>query len=236
MSLFCAISGQPPLTPVLSTKSGHVYEKHLVLKYLNDNEGRDPVTGEALSVDDLVEIKTGELVGRATRRGSVRDIKGIADTDGVEALAPDELDCSRICIIYETPHIMCCMAASLSPGDHPHETTACLRAALERVFSNDDCLAQPRSYPASVHRTDSISPSSAAPSAPSAPPRAPTFTSVPSLLHTLQSEWDSTMLECLELRRAGEELRQELSHALYKEDAAMRVLARLTRERDEARE
>lgn len=44
------------------------------------------------------------------------------------------------------------------------------------------------------------------------------------------------MLECLELRRQGAELRQELSHALYKEDAAMRVLARVTRERDEARE
>lgn len=44
------------------------------------------------------------------------------------------------------------------------------------------------------------------------------------------------MLECLELRRQGAELRQELSHALYKEDAAMRVLARVSRERDEARE
>lgn len=44
------------------------------------------------------------------------------------------------------------------------------------------------------------------------------------------------MLECLELRRESSELRQELSHALYKEDAAMRVLARVTRERDEARE
>lgn len=76
----------------------------------------------------------------------------------------------------------------------------------------------------------------AAPGQPTAPPRAPTFTSVPSLLHTLQQEWDSTMLECLELRRESAELRQELSHALYKEDAAMRVLARVTRERDEARE
>lgn len=44
------------------------------------------------------------------------------------------------------------------------------------------------------------------------------------------------MLECLALRKQGSELRQELSHALYKEDAAMRVLARVTRERDEARE
>jgi pre-mRNA-processing factor 19 len=75
-----------------------------------------------------------------------------------------------------------------------------------------------------------------APSTPSAPPRPPTFTSVPSLLHVLQNEWDATMLECLELRRAGAELRQELSHALYKEDASLRVLARVARERDEARE
>lgn len=44
------------------------------------------------------------------------------------------------------------------------------------------------------------------------------------------------MLECLELRRQSAELRQELSHALYKEDAAGRVLARVMRERDEARE
>lgn len=44
------------------------------------------------------------------------------------------------------------------------------------------------------------------------------------------------MLECYELRKQNASLRQELSHALYKEDASMRVLARVTRERDEARE
>jgi len=43
------------------------------------------------------------------------------------------------------------------------------------------------------------------------------------------------MLEVFELRKASSALRQELSHALYKEDAAMRVLARTMRERDEAR-
>ncbi|BGP17823.1 hypothetical protein JCM10213_008377 [Rhodosporidiobolus nylandii] len=133
MSLFCALSGTQPLVPVVSTRSGQVYEKGLILKALNDNDGKDPVTGDELKEEDLVEIKT-------------------------------------------------------------------------------------------------------APGAPTAPPRAPTFTSVPSLLHTLQQEWDATMLECVELRRQGAELRQELSHALYKEDAAMRVLARVTRERDEARE
>ncbi|POY73405.1 hypothetical protein BMF94_3743 [Rhodotorula taiwanensis] len=133
MSLFCSISGTQPLHPVVSSKSGHVYEKDLILKALANNDGKDPITAEQLAEDDLIEVKT-------------------------------------------------------------------------------------------------------APGQPTAPPRAPTFTSVPSLLHTLQQEWDSTMLECLELRRESSELRQELSHALYKEDAAMRVLARVTRERDEARE
>ncbi|GAA5990215.1 hypothetical protein JCM10908_005877 [Rhodotorula pacifica] len=133
MSLFCSISGTQPLHPVVSSKSGHVYEKDLILKALANNEGKDPITAEQLAEEDLIEVKT-------------------------------------------------------------------------------------------------------APGQPTAPPRAPTFTSVPSLLHTLQQEWDSTMLECLELRRESQELRQELSHALYKEDAAMRVLARVTRERDEARE
>lgn len=87
-----------------------------------------------------------------------------------------------------------------------------------------------------IHLEHQLTPVSTAPSTPAAPPRPPTLTSVPSLLHVLQGEWDSTMLECLQLRREGAELRQELSHALYKEDAAMRVLARMTRERDEARE
>ncbi|GJN90393.1 hypothetical protein Rhopal_003404-T1 [Rhodotorula paludigena] len=133
MSLFCSISGTQPLHPVVSVKSGHVFERDLILKYLADNEGKDPISGEQLAQDELVDIKT-------------------------------------------------------------------------------------------------------APAQPTAPPRAPTFTSVPSLLHTLQQEWDATMLECLELRRQSAELRQELSHALYKEDAAGRVLARVMRERDEARE
>lgn len=61
MSLFCAISGQPPLHPVLSIKSGTVYEKSLIQKYLQDNAGKDPITGDQLQDDDLVDIKTGEL-------------------------------------------------------------------------------------------------------------------------------------------------------------------------------
>ena len=53
---FCAISGEPPQNPVVSKKSGHVYERRLIIKYITDN-GTDPVTGEKLEESDLVAVK-----------------------------------------------------------------------------------------------------------------------------------------------------------------------------------
>ncbi len=53
---FCAISGEPPQDPVISTKSGHIYERRLVQKYITEN-GTDPVTGEKLEESDLVSVK-----------------------------------------------------------------------------------------------------------------------------------------------------------------------------------
>ncbi|CCO27883.1 pre-mRNA-processing factor 19 [Rhizoctonia solani AG-1 IB] len=127
---FCAISGEPPQDPVISSKSGHIYERRLITKYIAEN-GTDPLTGEKLEEGDLLAVK-----------------------------------------------------------------------------------ASPKA----------------------APPRPPTLTSIPALLHTLQNEWDALMLETFALKQQYNSTRQELSHALYQGDAATRVVARLIKERDSARE
>ncbi|CEH17939.1 mRNA splicing factor [Ceraceosorus bombacis] len=127
--MFCAISGEPPAQPVISSKSGQLYEARLIRKYIDEN-GKDPITGEVLSHDDLIEVK-----------------------------------------------------------------------------------ASPRA----------------------AAPRPPTHSSIPSLLTSLQNEYDGLMMELFTLKKNYDEVRMELAHALYANDAANRVVARLISERDEAR-
>lgn len=67
-------------------------------------------------------------------------------------------------------------------------------------------------------------------------PRPPTLTSIPALLATFQNEWDALALETYNLREQLARTREELATALYQHDAAVRVVARLTKERDEARD
>jgi pre-mRNA-processing factor 19 len=67
-------------------------------------------------------------------------------------------------------------------------------------------------------------------------PRPPRHTSIPSLLGIFQSEWDALALETYRLREELKKTREELATALYQNDAAVRVVARVTRERDEARQ
>ncbi|PWN48956.1 WD40 repeat-like protein [Violaceomyces palustris] len=128
--MFCAISGEPPKNPVVSKLSGLVYEQRLIQKYIEQNS-KDPVTGDELSLEDLVEIKS--------------------------------------------------------------------------------------------------SPKAAA-------PRPPSHSSIPSLLTSLQNEYDAIILEAYTLKKQYDNLRQELAHALYANDASARVVARLIVERDQARE
>ncbi|KAL1955422.1 hypothetical protein VTO42DRAFT_8578 [Malbranchea cinnamomea] len=127
--MLCALSGEVPQVPVVSTKSGNVFEKRLIEAYIGEH-GKDPVTGEELSTADLLELKTARVVR----------------------------------------------------------------------------------------------------------PRPPTLTSIPALLSAFQEEWDALALETYTLRQTLAQTRQELSTALYQHDAAVRVIARLRKERDEARE
>ncbi|KAJ6144948.1 hypothetical protein N7470_008843 [Penicillium chermesinum] len=127
--MLCAISGEAPQVPVVSPKSGSLFEKRLIEAYIAEN-GKDPVNGEELAADELIEIKTQRVVR----------------------------------------------------------------------------------------------------------PRPPTLTSIPSLLSVFQEEWDATVLETYTLQQNLAQTRRELSTALYQHDAAVRVIARLTKERDEARD
>ena len=50
---------QPPQDPVVSSKSGHVYERRLITKYITDN-GTDPITGEKLEEADLISVNASK--------------------------------------------------------------------------------------------------------------------------------------------------------------------------------
>ena len=62
-----------------------------------------------------------------------------------------------------------------------------------------------------------------------------TLTNIPTIINKLQEDYDTLVLESYELKKNLLETRQELSHALYQYDASVRVIAKLLKERDEAR-
>mmetsp|Transcript_4042 Transcript_4042/g.5619 ORF Transcript_4042/g.5619 Transcript_4042/m.5619 type:complete len:511 (+) Transcript_4042:107-1639(+) len=59
--MHCAISGEVPEEPMVSIKSGHIFEKRLILKYLQ-SESKCPITGNDLGVDDLKPLQTNKAV------------------------------------------------------------------------------------------------------------------------------------------------------------------------------
>jgi hypothetical protein len=66
-------------------------------------------------------------------------------------------------------------------------------------------------------------------------PRPPQMTSIPAMLSMFQNEWDSMALQVYKLQQDLKQARQELSVALYQHDGAVRVIAQVASERDEAR-
>ena len=59
--MYCAVSGNAPEHPVVSTKSGHLFEQSVIEKYIAST-GKCPVTGEALGADDLLPLKVSSTV------------------------------------------------------------------------------------------------------------------------------------------------------------------------------
>lgn len=51
-----SVSGEVPQEPVVSKASGLLFEKRLIEKAIKD-QGKCPVTGEALSVEDLLQVQ-----------------------------------------------------------------------------------------------------------------------------------------------------------------------------------
>lgn len=51
-NFICAISGTNPDVPVASAVSGEIFEKRLIIKYIEEN-GTDPVTGQKLDISDV---------------------------------------------------------------------------------------------------------------------------------------------------------------------------------------
>lgn len=164
------VSGTTPTVPVVSAKSGNVYEKALIEKYI----------GTLQSSDTVWHIHRAH---------------------------------------YSLP-------GSYRPKWHgSHHWRRIDQGGADRGESQYVRLLVPNACP--------LNHSIAEPQ--TLPPRAPTQTSIPSLLTNLQSEFDAIMLESLEVKRSYQDARQELANALYREDAATRALARIMKERDEAR-
>jgi pre-mRNA-processing factor 19 len=122
----------------------------------------------------------------------------------------------------------------VTPSGH-----VCLkRLLLTKLTENGgmDPFETIRERPLSEDQLVTLSASAATRMHKSVPPPRPSVTSLPALLQLLQQEYDAIMLELFDTRKELQETRRELSQALYQNDAAVRVVARLSMERDTARQ
>jgi pre-mRNA-processing factor 19 len=67
-------------------------------------------------------------------------------------------------------------------------------------------------------------------------PRNVAATSIPGMFHELQTELEGIIQETYNNKKQLEMAKQELSHAMYRYDAACRVITNLIKERDNARD
>eukprot|EP00762_Andalucia_godoyi_P000270 ANDGO_03078.mRNA.1 Pre-mRNA-processing factor 19 homolog 1 len=58
--MYCALCGQIPQEPVVSKKTGHLFERRLIEKYIAEH-GKCPITSTPLTLDDLLPIATAPI-------------------------------------------------------------------------------------------------------------------------------------------------------------------------------
>lgn len=66
--MYCTISGQVASKPVISKKSGHIFERSALLSLLSSNGGKCPATGVPLSENDLVSVHVSAVKTKETKQ------------------------------------------------------------------------------------------------------------------------------------------------------------------------
>lgn len=59
--MFCSLTGQVPIHPVISTKTGHLYERSVIERYVNES-GLCPHTNQAHTIADLLPIPVNAVL------------------------------------------------------------------------------------------------------------------------------------------------------------------------------
>ena len=62
MALVCALSNEVPEKPCVAPSSGNVFERRLIEKFIKENGSKDPINGEPLEIEQLVDINIAQPV------------------------------------------------------------------------------------------------------------------------------------------------------------------------------
>ncbi|KAK9359755.1 Prp19/Pso4-like-domain-containing protein [Lipomyces starkeyi] len=92
--MLCALTGKPVTNPVVSKKSGGVFEKSAIEEYVFQHN-QDPLNGEQLSEDDLIEIQTSRIVpARASTSESIPSLLQVFQNE-YDALALESFELKK---------------------------------------------------------------------------------------------------------------------------------------------
>lgn len=76
--MYCSVSGRVPQDPVVSKKTGYIYDRTIIEKLLESNGGKCPHTDADMTMDDLLTIRT--ILPMSFTNGN--DPTGTADAPG----------------------------------------------------------------------------------------------------------------------------------------------------------